>query len=116
MTAYGRNIPNYHHEDITHLRKLYEASKLVNPAVIVDVSHMNSNRMFREQPRVAFEVLNDLKYDPSLRGFVKGFMIESYLVEGHQDPTEGVYGKSITDACLGWDDSEKLVLRIAELV
>jgi len=116
VTAYGRNIPNYHYEDIVHLKKLYEASKLTNPSVLVDVSHMNSNRMFREQPRVAFEVLNSLKYEPTLRGFVKGLMIESYLVEGRQDPSEGVYGKSITDACLGWADSERLVLRIAELV
>jgi 3-deoxy-7-phosphoheptulonate synthase len=116
VTAYGRNIPNYHYEDIMHLKKLYEASKLANPSVLIDVSHMNSNRMFREQPRVAFEVLNGLKYEPELRNFVKGLMIESYLVEGHQDPSEGVYGKSITDACLGWEDSERLVQRIAELV
>ncbi|NTV29568.1 MAG: 3-deoxy-7-phosphoheptulonate synthase, partial [Candidatus Omnitrophica bacterium] len=116
MTSFGRSIPNYHYEDISHLRQLYEKAGLVNPAVLIDVSHMNSNRLFREQPRVACEVLNSLKYDPSLKNFVRGLMVESYLVEGSQDPSEGVYGKSITDACLGWEDSETLVQRIAEFL
>ncbi len=116
MTSFGRSIANYHYEDIAHLRQLYGKAGLVNPAVLVDVSHMNSNRMFREQPRVAFEVVNSLKYDSRLKDFVRGLMIESYLVEGNQDPSEGTYGKSITDACLGWEDSERLVRRLAELV
>jgi 3-deoxy-7-phosphoheptulonate synthase len=116
VTSSGRALANYHYEDIVNLHKLYEGAGLVNPAVLIDVSHMNSNRMFAEQPRVAFEVLNALRYDTSLRAFVRGLMIESYLVEGNQAPSEGTYGKSITDACLGWEDSEKLVLHIADLV
>ncbi|MBF0569954.1 MAG: 3-deoxy-7-phosphoheptulonate synthase [Candidatus Omnitrophica bacterium] len=112
----GRNIPNYHFEDIIHLKKLYAASELVNQAIIVDVSHANSNKQFGEQPRVAVEVMNSRKYSEEERGIVKGLMIESYLVEGNQDPSGGVYGKSITDACLGWEDSEKLVQTIADLV
>lgn len=116
LSPYGRAVPNYHYEDIVHLKKLYESSGLKNPALLVDVSHGNSNKMFKEQPRVAFEVLNSTTFAPELKKFVRGLMIESYLVEGCQDPSEGVYGKSITDACLGWEDSEKLVLRIAEMV
>ncbi|MEI6437483.1 MAG: 3-deoxy-7-phosphoheptulonate synthase [Candidatus Omnitrophota bacterium] len=116
VDPYGRGIPNYHFEDITHLRKLYLESGLKNPAVLVDVSHANSNKQFAEQPRVAREVLASLKYAPELRSFVRGLMIESYLVEGSQDPSGGVYGKSITDACLGWDASERLVLDIADIV
>jgi 3-deoxy-7-phosphoheptulonate synthase len=116
VTPFGRTVPNYHYEDVSHLKKLYDESGLVNPAVLIDVSHANSNRQFREQPRVAFEVLNSLRYAPELRKFVRGMMIESYLEEGAQDVNGTVYGKSITDACLGWDASESLVLRIAELL
>ncbi len=116
VSPYGRNVPNYHFEDIVHLRKLYIDSGLVNPSIIVDVSHANSGRDFREQPRVAFEVLNSRRYAREVRDIVRGLMIESYLVEGTQDVTEGVYGKSITDACLGWEESERLVRVIAEMV
>ncbi|MBF0486168.1 MAG: 3-deoxy-7-phosphoheptulonate synthase [Candidatus Omnitrophica bacterium] len=116
VTPFGNTVPNYHYEDIVTLRKLYESSPLLNPAVIVDVSHANSNRMFKEQPRVAFEVLNSLVFAPELKSFVRGLMIESYLEEGSQGLNDGVYGKSITDACLGWSDSQELVLRIADLV
>ena len=116
VSPFGRNVPNYHYEDISHLRKLYQDSGLLNPSVIVDVSHANSDRQFQEQPRVAYEVMNSRKYSADIRDFVKGLMIESYLVEGKQDPSGQVYGKSITDACLGWADSEKLVLKIADMV
>ena len=116
VSPYGRNIPNYHFEDIVHLQKLYVESGLMNPAALVDVSHANSNRQFKEQPRVAREVLASLKYAPELRQFVRGLMIESYLVEGSQDPSGCIYGKSITDACLGWEDSERLVLDIADII
>ena len=116
VSPYGRNIPNYHYEDMMHLRKLYAESGLSNPAVIVDVSHANSNRQFAQQPRVAEEVLRAIEYAPELRGFVRGLMIESYLVEGSQGASESVYGKSITDACMGWDDSERLILRIADMI
>ncbi len=116
VSPFGRSLPNHHFEDIVALKKLYAESKLENPAVMVDVSHANSNRQFREQPRVAQEVLNSLKYAPELRSFVRGIMVESYIEEGSQDVTGGVYGRSITDACLGWQDSEALVLRVADQV
>ncbi len=114
VTSFGRDLPNHHYEDIMQLKKLYQDAGLVNPAVIVDVSHANSARQFTQQPRVAQEVLNSLKFAPELRWFVRGLMIESYLEEGCQDVNGAVYGKSITDACLGWDDSARLVLRIAD--
>lgn len=116
VSPYGRNIPNYHYEDIVHLHKLYKDSGLKNPAVIIDASHANSSRQFSQQPRVALEVMRTLQYAPELREFVRGLMIESYLVEGAQGPDENIYGKSITDACLGWEESEKLVLHIADMV
>jgi 3-deoxy-7-phosphoheptulonate synthase len=116
VSPFGKTIPNYHYEDIVHLKALYEKSGLINPSVMIDVSHANSNRQFHEQPRVAQEVINSLKFAPELRVFVRGIMVESYLVEGAQDVNGGVYGKSITDACMGWEDSEKFVLRIADQV
>ncbi len=116
VSPYGRNVPNYHFEDIAHLQKLYAESTLQNPAVLVDVSHANSSRQFQQQPRVSREVLASLKYAPQLRRFVRGLMIESYLEEGSQAPTESVYGRSITDACLGWEASERLVLDIADML
>ena len=120
VSPFGHTLPNHHYEDIMFLKDIYARTKssspLVNPAVIVDVSHANSNRQFREQPRVAQEVINSLKFAPELRAFVRGIMVESYLVEGAQEVNGGVYGKSITDACMGWEDSEKFVLRIAEQV
>jgi 3-deoxy-7-phosphoheptulonate synthase len=115
VTPFGRALPNYHYEDIVHLRGLYLKAGLVNPAVLVDVSHANSNKQFHEQPRVAYEVMNATRQAPELKTFVRGLMIESYLVEGSQDVDGGVYGKSITDACLGWEDSETLVLRLADM-
>ncbi|MBF0619588.1 MAG: 3-deoxy-7-phosphoheptulonate synthase [Candidatus Omnitrophica bacterium] len=116
ITPFGHVVPNYHYENMVQLKALYAKAGLLNPAVLVDVSHANSNRLFKEQPRVAFEVINALHYAPELRAFVRGLMIESYLIEGSQDVSEGVYGKSITDACLGWGDSETLVLKIADTI
>ncbi len=116
VSPFGKTVPNYHYEDIVHLQSLYAKSGLLNPAVIVDASHANSNRQFAEQPRVAQEVINSLKFAPGLKRFVKGLMVESYLEEGSQDVNGGVYGKSITDACLGWDVSQALVLNIADQV
>jgi 3-deoxy-7-phosphoheptulonate synthase len=116
VSPYGRNIPNYHYEDITLLQKMTAEAGIKNPSVLIDVSHANSNRQFAEQPRVAVEILRTLEYAPELRRFVRGLMIESYLVEGAQSSTDCVYGKSITDACLGWEDSESLVLRIAQML
>jgi 3-deoxy-7-phosphoheptulonate synthase len=116
ISPFGKTIPNYHYEDIVHLKALYEKSGLINPSVMIDVSHANSNRQFHEQPRVAQEVINSLKFAPELRAFVRGIMVESYLVEGAQDVNGGIYGKSITDACMGWEESEKFVMRTADQV
>lgn len=113
---YGRNIPNYHYEDLIHIAKLYEKQKLKNPSIIVDTNHANSMKCYNEQPRIAREVLMSRKYDTLLKKIVKGLMIESYIVEGKQGIGENIYGKSITDACLGWERTEKLIYYIAENV
>lgn len=110
----GRNIPNYHYENLIGLAKEYEKLELANPAIIVDVNHANSMKCFSEQPRIVREVMLSRKYDTKLHKMVKGLMIESYLVEGNQGIGENIYGKSITDACLGWEDTEKLIYFIAE--
>ena len=112
----GKNVPNYHYEDLFELAEEYEKQNLNNPAMIVDTNHANSMKRFYEQPRIAKEVLHSRKYDAFLRRMIKGLMIESYLVEGRQGIGENIYGKSITDPCLGWDDTEKLIYDIAENV
>lgn len=112
----GKNIPNYTYADLTKITHIYMNRSFKNPAIIVDTNHANSGKDFRRQPAIAMDVLSSLRKDARLKEMVKGLMIESYLVEGAQDISEGVYGKSITDACLGWDDSEKLVLEIADHV
>jgi 3-deoxy-7-phosphoheptulonate synthase len=116
VDSYGRNLPNYHYEDLTNIAKEYEEQELENPAIIVDTNHANSMKCFYEQPRIAREVLMSREYDALLHKLIKGLMIESYLVEGNQDIGENIYGKSITDPCLGWDSSEKLIYDIAEHV
>lgn len=116
INQYGQNIPNYHYEDLARCADMYLARRLVNPAMIVDTNHANSNKMFREQPRIAMEVLRSIRSSGLLRKMIKGLMIESYLKEGSQAPTGRVFGRSITDPCLGWEDSRELVLRIAEAV
>lgn len=115
VDKYGTCIPNYHYEDLYRLSAMYQTSGLKNPAVIVDANHSNSNKQYKEQIRITSEVLHSRKYNPELKKLIKGVMIESYLVEGNQQITENrVYGKSITDPCLGWEDTEKLIRRIAE--
>lgn len=114
VDPYGRNIPNYHYEDLIRIAKEYEQLPLLNQSIIVDTNHANSMKRFYEQPRIAREVLMSRKYDTLLRKMIKGLMIESYLLEGNQGIEENIYGKSITDACLGWEDSEKLIYYIAE--
>ncbi len=109
----GKNIPNYTYADLTKIAQIYLKRSLRNPAIIVDTNHANSGKDFRRQPAIAMDVLESLRKDAGLKNMVKGLMIESYLAEGAQDAAGGVYGKSITDACLGWDDSEKLILEIA---
>ena len=111
----GTNIPNYHFEDLTRLFDLYEKSGLMNPACIVDANHSNSGKKFKEQIRIVSEVLHSRNHNPEVKNLVKGVMIESYLEEGRQDiGTTHVYGKSITDPCLGWCDTEKLLYKIAD--
>jgi len=114
VDSYGRNIPNYHYEELIRIAREYEKQQLLNPSIIVDTSHANSMKLYKEQPRIAREVLMSRKYEPLLKKMVKGLMIESYLVEGKQDVGNGIYGKSITDACLGWKNTEKLIYYIAE--
>ncbi|MBZ0167413.1 MAG: 3-deoxy-7-phosphoheptulonate synthase, partial [Candidatus Omnitrophica bacterium] len=101
FTQYGRNIPNFHYEDLMRVTDMYHKKGFANPAVIVDVSHANCGKVFSEQPRVAMEVLQNMAQTEALRSIVKGLMIESYLEEGTQPVDGGVYGKSITDPCMG---------------
>lgn len=112
VDQYGRNFPNYHYEDIKHLSKTYLDRKLECPGVIIDLNHSNSNKRFNEQPRIAYEVLRNRNYDEDIKHLVKGLMIESYIEEGNQAIDGGVYGKSITDPCLGWPASEVLIREI----
>jgi len=116
VDQYGTNFPNFHYEDLRRLAEAYKKRNLSNPAIVVDTNHANSNKKFAEQPRIAKEVMRSRQNSKTLRNKVKGLMIESYLIEGTQKISENVYGKSITDPCLGWEDSEKLVKDLAEYV
>ncbi len=107
-------MPNYHYEDLMLLEQFYSEAGLVNPAVIIDCNHANSGKNPFEQQRIAMEVLNSRSYNEGLRKMVKGLMIESYIEDGNQKIGEGIYGKSITDACLGWEKSERLILELAD--
>ena len=112
----GKPHANYHYEDLKRLCELYKEYNLENPAIIVDCNHDNSGKQYLEQIRIAKEVLHSMKEDAEIAKFVKGLMIESYLVDGNQKAEEETYGKSITDPCLGWEKSEKLILDIAEIL
>jgi len=116
VNQYGSNIPNYYYEDLIRLSDVYKKRNLLYPAIIVDTNHANSNKKFAEQPRIAKEVMRSRRHSKTLRNKVKGLMIESYLREGTQKISENIYGKSITDPCLGWEDSERLVKELAECV
>ena len=116
VDQFGRSMPNYHYETLRRLKTLYDERGLKNPAVIVDTNHSNSGKQYLEQIRIAEDVLHSCHVSRDLRSLVKGLMIESYLEDGAQKIGEGVFGKSITDPCLGWEKSEKLILEIAELV
>ena len=111
---HGQSVPNYHYEDLRFLYDLYEESGLENPAVIVDCNHANSGKQFDQQPRIAREILHSMRVNDDIRSIVKGLMIESYLEDGCQKPEEGVFGKSITDPCLGWEKTEKMIYSLAE--
>lgn len=115
VNKHGNTIPNYHYEDIQLLLEKYEERNLENPAVLIDANHSNSSKKYKQQIRIVKEILHSRRIDEDIRKLVKGVMIESYLVEGCQQiGTDHVYGKSITDPCLGWDDTEKLLYTIAE--
>ena len=113
---HGLNIPNYHYEDLVRVAEAYTKRGLTNPAIIVDTNHANSNKKYKEQPRIAIEVMQSRRHSTLLKGMIRGFMIESFIEEGSQKVTENVYGKSITDPCLGWKDSEKLIKDLAEMI
>ncbi len=107
-------MPNYHYEDLVLLHQFYKSADLQNPAVVIDCNHANSGKNPFEQVRIAKEVLNSRSYNDDIRKMVKGLMIESYIEDGNQKIGEGIYGKSITDACLGWEKSERLILELAD--
>ncbi|MBO5938847.1 MAG: 3-deoxy-7-phosphoheptulonate synthase [Clostridia bacterium] len=112
----GEPLPNYHFEDLERLYLEYSARKLENMAVIIDANHANSGKKYGEQPSICKEVLNSCRHSAEIRSYVKGFMIESYLEDGAQKIEEHIYGKSITDPCLGWEKTERLVLDLADLL
>lgn len=114
VNKHGQSIPNYHYEDLNLLASLYAERDLVNPAAIVDANHANSNKLYREQTRIVKEVLHSRRHSSDIANLVKGVMIESYIEGGSQKVSDHVYGKSITDPCLGWEESEKLIYTIAE--
>ena len=112
----GVTHPNYHYEDLVYLCELYGKLELQHPAAVIDCNHANSGKNPFEQPRIIKEVLNFCRWNADVKKLVKGFMVESYIVDGSQPVGGGVYGKSITDACLGWEKSEKLIYEIADLL
>jgi 3-deoxy-7-phosphoheptulonate synthase len=116
VNKHGQNIPNYHYEDLIRLVNMYKTKDIVNPACIVDANHSNSGKIYSEQVRIVKEILHSMKHSDDVKKLVKGVMIESYIEPGCQKIGEGVYGKSITDPCLGWTESEKLLMDIAELL
>jgi len=110
----GRSLPNYHYEDLLHVAGMYLERSLVNPTIIVDTNHNNSAKQYNQQPRIAMEVMQSRQNSGTLREIVRGLMVESYMVEGSQRPGENVYGKSITDPCMGWETSERFIRELAE--
>ncbi len=116
VNKHGESLPNYHYEDLAHLSALYAERELVNPAVLIDTNHANSGKRYAEQPRIAEEILHSRRQNKEIKTLVKGLMIESYIEDGAQKIGEGCYGKSITDPCLGWEKTERLLLEIADLL
>ena len=111
---HGQSIPNYHYEDLNRLFDMYSNMNLKNPACIIDSNHSNSNKQFEQQIRIVKEVMHSRKLSTDIHSLVKGVMVESYIEEGCQKVGGGIYGKSITDPCLGWADTEKLIYAIAD--
>ena len=116
VNKHGQYIPNYHYEDLIRLYNMYSKLELANQAVIIDCNHSNSGKQYLEQIRISKEVLHSKRHSEDINKFVKGLMIESYIENGCQKVSEHVYGKSITDPCLGWNETEKLILDIANLL
>ena len=115
VSKHGNTTQNYHYEDLIRLHDMYAKMDVVNPAAIIDANHSNSNKQYKEQLRIVSEVLHTRNYDSKLKKLIKGVMVESYLVEGRQDIGGNmVYGKSITDPCIGWEDTVRLIDKIAE--
>ena len=115
VSKHGNTVQNYHYEDIMRLLERYDNMHLKNAAAIIDANHSNSNKQFREQIRIVTEVMHNRIVSPDIKSLVKGVMVESYIEEGAQHIGDHIYGKSITDPCLGWEDSEKLIYTIAEM-
>ena len=115
VDKFGNNMPNYHYEDIRNLYEQYQKRNLPNMGVIIDTNHSNSGKQYEEQIRISKDVMHSCHVSPDLHKFVKGLMIESYLEDGSQKVEEHCYGKSITDPCLGWDKTEKLIYDLADL-
>lgn len=116
VNKHGESMPNYHFEELERLYNAYTVKGLQNMALIVDANHANSGKKYQEQPRICKEVLHSCRHSGEIKSMVKGFMIESYLEPGCQKIGDGVYGKSITDPCLGWEDTVRLVQDIADLI
>ena len=115
VNKHGQSLPNYHYEDLVNLLELYHKTNLENPGVVVDTNHANSGKKWAEQVRISKEILHSTRHNKDIFKLVKGLMIESYIEDGCQKVDEGIYGKSITDPCLGWEKTERLILDIAEL-
>lgn len=116
VNKHGQAQPNYHYEDLRRLQEMYDKLDLKNPAVVIDANHANSDKRHEEQPRIVEEVLHSRRVSEDIHNLVKGVMIESYIESGCQKISDHIYGKSITDPCLGWAETEKLLYKIADLV
>jgi 3-deoxy-7-phosphoheptulonate synthase len=113
----GKSHPNYHYEDIANLSELYSSYSLANPACIIDTNHSNSGKKYLEQVRIAKEIIENRNYNPEIKKLVKGLMIESYIEDGCQKiSSDEIYGKSITDPCLGWEKTERMIYDLAEIL
>ena len=116
VSKHGNCVQNYHYEDLVRLSDMYASMELVNPATIVDANHSNSNKQFKQQIRIVREVMMSRQFSDDVKKLVKGVMVESYLKEGSQKISDHqVYGQSITDPCIGWEDTESILYMIADL-
>ena len=114
MNAQGENISNYHYEDLMKVYEYYQEKNLKNMGVVIDTNHANSNKKYMEQIRISKDVMHSRRVNKDIRSLVKGLMIESYIEDGSCKPEEHIFGKSITDPCLGWEKTERLILDIAD--